>query len=296
MLKKRVAVISSQVGWHTQRLLAAFTTRHCEASVFDLSECEFFVTQGKQAIVLPGFEDNLPDAVFVRCIPNGSFEQVTFYLDILHSLQASGVVVYNHACAIERTVDKAMTTFLLRQAGLPTPQTWVSANRQRVAEIINQQLANDKALVIKPLFGSQGKDLQLINSDHAEPYLAEDSVYYLQEFVNGETTAGHWHDWRLFVIGGRVVAAIKRNNDHWINNVAQGSQCEAAEPAQELVRYAEQAVSVIGAFYAGVDLICDKSGKTWVIEVNSIPAWQGLQSVNEIDIAKVLVDDLLAQL
>lgn len=71
---------------------------------------------------IPGFDGGLPDGVFVRAISAGTLEQITFRLGILHALRESGVRVWNDARAIERCVDKSMTTFLLDKAGVPTPK------------------------------------------------------------------------------------------------------------------------------------------------------------------------------
>ena len=76
-------------------------------------------------VVVPGFDRRMPDGVFVRGVPGGSLDEVVFYLDVLHALQSLGVPVYNDARAIERTVDKGMTSFLLRQARVATPPAWI---------------------------------------------------------------------------------------------------------------------------------------------------------------------------
>src|SRR5450759_2744190 len=103
---------------------------------------------------LPGFGPGVPDAVFVRTLSGGSFEAVTLRLGILHALSEIGIPVWNKARAIERCVDKSMTSFLLARAGLPTPETWTTESREQAAEIVRGEGA---PLVLKPLFGSQGR-------------------------------------------------------------------------------------------------------------------------------------------
>jgi len=66
---------------------------------------------------IPGFESSLPDAVFVRGVPGGSLQEVVFYLDILHILKTLGIPVYNNGVAIERSVDKGMTSFFTQECG-----------------------------------------------------------------------------------------------------------------------------------------------------------------------------------
>jgi RimK family alpha-L-glutamate ligase len=233
--------------------------------------------------------------VFVRGIPGGSLEQVTFYLDVLHALQMLGAPVYNDGRAIERTVDKGMTSFLLRQAGIPTPPTWVTNSRDEALAIAARELAHGHLVVSKPLFGSQGEGLQRYAHPEDLKNLAESNgIYYLQRFVNcGDQPS---HDWRVFVINGETVAAMRRCGVTWLNNVAQGARCEAARLDDLLLcRLSEDAVRSVGMAYAGVDIIRDAQGRYTVIEINSVPAWKGLQSVSDVVIADLLADDFLSQ-
>ncbi|HAF01687.1 MAG TPA: alpha-L-glutamate ligase, partial [Methylophilaceae bacterium] len=80
----------------------------------------------------------------------------------------------------------------------------------------------------------------------------------------------------------------------WLHNVAQGAKCQRVAD-QEICDLAIQAASAVGIDYCGVDIIRDQHGKLWVLEVNSIPAWRGLQSVCDENIAQILVDDLLSK-
>ena len=81
------------------------------------------------------------------------------------------------------------------------------------------------------------------------------------------------------MIGGSAVAAMTRRGPGWVHNVAQGARCEAVPPGGDLGELAERAARAIGLDYAGVDLMRGRDGAPVVIEVNGIPAWQGLQSV-----------------
>ena len=117
-------------------------------------------------------------------------------------------------------------------------------------------------------------------------------VFYLQQFVESGTQN---HDFRVFVINNHAVAAMRRSGNGWLNNVAQGAHCEEAKDT-DILALAEQAARALDINYCGVDIIRDKAGKLWVLEVNSIPAWKGLQSVTKNKINQLLVDDLLSNL
>jgi len=290
----RVAILTDDPGWHGRRLARALAALGVEAAFASLSDCRVDLEANRWGIVVPGFEQHLPDGVLVREIAKGSFEQVTLRLGLLHALAEWGVPVYNSARAIERTVDKSMTSMLLRKAGVPTPATWATERLADARATLMRETARGHRLVLKPLFGSQGKGLRLLAAGDELPAGAEyNDVYYLQRFVESE--AGDARDYRLFVVAGEAIAAMVRRGTSWVHNVAQGGRCEVTPLDPELVRLAECAVSAIGMDYAGVDLMRGRDGEPVVIEINGIPAWRGLQSVTELDIAGHLAQDLVAR-
>ena len=87
---------------------------------------------------------------------------------------------------------------------------------------------------------------------------------------------------------------MERISNHWITNRARGGKCLSAVLTPEIRELAEAACRSIGMAYAGVDIIRDAQGNYLVLEVNSVPAWRGLQSVIEKDISQMLADDLLS--
>ena len=157
----QIAIFTDDPGWHGRKLRHAFASRGYSSTYVSLTECKLIVDPGRLPIFIPGFENALPDAVFVRGVPGGSLEEVVFYLDILHALKAMGIPVYNDGRAIEFSVDKGMTSFLLQNAGLPTPATWIVRDRGEALSIAEGELKQGHRLVTKPLFGSQGEGLRL---------------------------------------------------------------------------------------------------------------------------------------
>ncbi len=285
----RIALFTDDPGWHGERLARAFARRGYQARPVALADCRVDLEAG--GVVIPGFEDGLPDAAFVRGVSGGSLEQVVLRLDFLHVLPALGVPVYNPARAIEKSVDKAMTSLLLKLAGVPTPATWAMESEAQARSLLMGECARGQELVLKPLFGSQGKGLRRLASPaDLPPAEACQGVYYLQRYVG---PAAGWEDYRVLVVGGAARAAMTRRGATWINNVAQGAACAPAPGDPELGRLAEAATRALDMDYAGVDLMRDRSGRLTVLEVNSIPAWRGLQSVTRADIAGLLADDLI---
>lgn len=292
----QIAIVSDAPGWHGASLRRAFQARRAEVRAISLRACRLDLVRGRHGLFIPGFEKRLPDGVFVRGISAGTLEQVVLRLDVLHAARELGVPVYNDARAIERTVDKGMTSFLLGRAGLPTPPTCVTESPARARAFLLRETAAGHDVVVKPLFGSQGVGLRRLQEGSDIPEASEcNGVWYFQRYV--ETGAGGqgWHDWRVFVIAGRAVAAMVRRGTSWVNNVARGGRCEAAPLDHDLQRLATRACAAVGADYAGVDLIRGRDGQLQVLEVNGVPAWKGLQSVTRIDIAERLVEDFLAR-
>ena len=289
----KTVIFTDIAGWHGAQLKQAFAARNVEAVFVSLQDCVIDLSAEKPSINIPHFAkdkiNSLPKAVFVRGVAGGTLQQIITRLNILHMLKAMGVNIYNDGKAIERTVDKAMTSFLLQQFGVATPQTWVCESRKQAHDIVEK----NAQLVIKPLFGSQGAGVRLIEKMPLPMDAFVDGVFYMQQFI--ETT----HDYRVFVVNNQVVAAMKRTGETWLHNVAQGAKCEnildkSAE--HDVLATALQAALVLDIAYCGVDVIKDKNGKIFVLEVNSIPAWRGLQSVTETNIAQALVDDFLSQI
>lgn len=293
---QRIPVFTDDPGWHGEQLQAAFALRGYKAVFASLRDGHFSLQPGTSGVSIPGF-DELPQGVFVRGVPGGTLQQVITRLDILHALKMLGVAVYNDGRAIERTVDKAMTSFLLHLHDVPTPLTWVCESREHAQGILLRETMAGKYLVIKPLFGSQGIGVRRLEAGMPFPVPMEehvDGVYYLQGYV--DSGEGAWHDYRVFVINGQVCAAMVRHGNQWVNNVAQGGLCELLVPDPDVTGLALAAARAVEIDYCGVDIIRDRAGRLYVLEVNSIPAWRGLQKVAGLNIAQALVDDFLGKL
>ena len=288
-----IAIFTDDPGWHGKQLKQAFASLGFQSAFVSLSECCFHLSnQHALPISIPQFEKTLPLAAFVRGVPGGSLEEVTLYLDFLHGLKILGIPVYNDAHAIERSVDKAMTSFLLHHAKLPTPKTWVLRSRTDALNLARDELAAGNLLISKPLFGSQGEGIRRIEKLTDIPWMTSShGVYYLQRFI--ACTGEGFSDYRVFVINGQAIATMRRRGKSWLNNVAKGASCERVALNLEMNELAINATKLLKMDYAGVDIIEDCHGKLNVIEVNSVPAWKGLESVFDGNIAQLLAQDLI---
>jgi RimK family alpha-L-glutamate ligase len=291
---KKIAIITDDPGWHGNQLSQSLATHGFGCNYVSLTDC-LICTRYDQGLLLPGFEKALPIGVFVRGIPGGTLEQVIFRLDVLHALQDLGICIYNEPRAIERTVDKPLTTLLLNRLGLPSPTTWICESAEQARTILDEETRDNKRLVLKPLFGSQGIGIHLLDSVsdlvHDDKFAG---VYYLQSYV--ERPNDSWFDIRVFVIDGKACTAMLRKGNTWITNRAQGATCEVLRIDPDMRELAEKAVRILDIDYAGVDLVPDIDGNLQIIEVNSIPAWFGLQKVTDFNIASCLIDSFVSKL
>jgi tetrahydromethanopterin:alpha-L-glutamate ligase len=287
----RVLIASESSDERSKGLAARLSRRGAVVTVAPLAGIGFD-TGSATGLAIPRFDGRLPDAVIVRSISAGSFEAVTRRLGVLHALGRLGVAVWNSAQAIERCVDKSTTTFLLKNAGLPTPATFAVEGLAAAEEIARRELALTP-LVLKPLFGAQGRGIRLIRALADLPPADEvDDVFYLQHYV---ARAGPpFRDFRVFVCAGEAVAMMSRRGEDWITNVNRGAAPEPVFGGEaELARLAIAATAAVGADFAGVDIVPAADGSLFVLEVNSMPAWSGLQSVVAVNIADAIADALL---
>jgi ribosomal protein S6--L-glutamate ligase len=277
----RIALLSGGTGWHVQDLARAAAALGHATDILDFRR----LAAGAPC---PGHEPLAGyDAALVRTMPAGSLEQVVFRMDLLHAAAAAGVTVLNPPRAVEACVDKYLTNVRLLAAGLPVPET-VACQRADDALTAFDNLGGD--VVVKPLFGAEGRGMVRVT----DPELAwrtfhaieqTGGVIYLQRFVRHPG----W-DLRAFVIGGKVIATMKRTaRGDWRTNVAQGGMADRTELTLHERKLAVQAAEAVGAAVAGVDLLPGPDGEWYVIEVNAVPGWRALATATGQDIAKAVV-------
>lgn len=284
----RIVTLAARPGWHTEELERAARERGHQHHLCRYEDLTALLGAGSSLRAGAVALDDA-DAVIARIIPSGTLEQIIFRMDALHRLSERGVRVVNTARAIERSVDKFWTSALLQQAGLPTPETVVTESMEEALCAFRRM----GDAIVKPLFGSMGLGLVRVSDEdtawrvcHAVEQIG--GVIYLQRFV---PHAGR--DVRAFVIGGSVFGAIARTADDWRTNVSRGAHATPLDLPPEWADLAVRAAAAIGAEYAGVDLLPGDDGCTFVLEVNGIPGWEGLQQATGLDVAGAIVAQLL---
>jgi len=289
----QVVILNAGSGWHTDDLCRALAERGHTGRVLPYDRLVARLGTGRGVVrgLSNGSNEILDaDAVLARIIPSGSLEQTIYRVDALHWIERRGVPVLNPARAIERSVDKFYTTALLQEAGLPTPETVVC---ESAADAMSAVLAMGD-VVIKPIFGSMGHGIVRVN-DPDVAFRAVRALEQLRTVFYVQRAVDHGgKDVRVFVVGGRVVGAIERQapEGHWRTNVSLGGAARPLDLPLAWERLALDAAAVIGADYAGVDLLPSRDGAIFVLEVNGIPGWRGLKQATGIDVAASIVDHL----
>ncbi len=225
------------------------------------------------------------DALIIRPIGRGSLEEIIYRMDLLHRLERLGMLVVNPAFSIERSVDKYHTLALFEEQGLPVPRTVVTESLEEALKGFHD-LGGD--VVIKPLFGSRGiGSTRVTDPDVAErlfrAIIFYHGVLYLQEFLpHGDS------DVRVFLVGDKIVAAMRRVSANWKTNISLGAKPVALSLSRDLEKLAFEAAETLGCKVAGVDLLETSKGPV-IIELNSQPGWRGLQTVASVNIAEEMV-------
>jgi RimK family alpha-L-glutamate ligase len=290
----RVVILSASCGWQTDELCRALRDRGHDGAVrpYEGLVARIGGGPGSPAALASGRTSILDaDAVLARIVPGGSLEQIIYRVDALHWIEDRGIPVMNTPRALERCIDKFYTSALLHEAGLPTPETVVCEDADAALAAI-QRMGD---VIIKPIFGSLGHGMIRVSDPDlayrvVKPLEQMRAVFYVQRAI-----AHGGSDVRAFVVGGRVLGAIERRApcNEWRTNVSRGGAARAVDLPPAWAELARRAAAVVGADYAGVDLLQADEGGAFVIEVNGIPGWKGLQQATGIDVAGALVDHLM---
>jgi len=279
----QIGVFGNHDSWYVSELCRVGNAR--DHQVHPLLFDQFIVSIETSGIGIHCGEIDLKtlDAVFVRTMPPGTLEQVVARMDMLAGLEAAGVRVINPPRALECAVDKYLTTQRLAAAGMPVPATIVCESAEAALAAF-ENLGRD--VVVKPLFGAEGRGIMRVS----DPELALrafrtlerlGAVLYLQKFVSGPG-----FDIRVLLLDGQLVGSMKRipKAGDFRANISQQGTGILHVPTDRELQLAQQAASLTGTLFAGVDLMYNSDLQPLLIEVNAVPGWRGLQRTCEMDV------------
>ncbi len=287
----RTLILTEKEGWHYQQLKTSLEKRKHKVSSACLTDISLSIEKNNTYILINNEPLKYINNVIVRFVPGGTLEEIVFYLNILKILQSQGIKVINTATSIENTVDKLYTSHLLNKNNIPTPMTYIFRGVDNAKNFLDSNIPSN-GLVYKPLFGSQGDNIRLIKKPSDITKLDNRSnIYYFQEYL--ENTINH--DYRVLIFNMKNSLKyfyMTRYGDTFINNYSKGGSCIKENIDPSIINLAIQSSRLLNIDLCGVDIMKYKN-KYYVIEANSIPAWRGLQDVEEENISEYFANLLM---
>jgi ribosomal protein S6--L-glutamate ligase len=277
--------------YSTQSLVKAGKARGHEVRVIDPLRCYMIIVSQRPTIHYKGEEITGVDAVIPRIGAS-----VTYYgTAALRQFEMMGVYSVNESVAITRSRDKLRSLQLLARKGIGLPVTGFAHSTQYTDDLIS--MVGGAPLVIKLLEGTQGIGVVLAETDTASSSVIEafrglKVQILVQEFIKEAKGA----DIRCFVVGGKVVAAMKRQGKagEFRSNLHRGGTSSLARLTPEERSTAVRAAKIMGLNVAGVDLLRANHGPV-VMEVNSSPGLEGIEKATGTDVAGMIYQFIEAQ-
>ncbi|AFZ53130.1 30S ribosomal protein S6--L-glutamate ligase [Cyanobacterium aponinum UTEX 3222] len=283
----KIAILSQDSSlYSTRRLRDAGEKRGHEIKVVNYLRCYMNITSHKPSVVYGGKELENFDAIIPRIGASRTF----YGCAVVRQFEVMGVFSANESQAISRSRDKLRCVQILAREGIGLPVTGFAHDTEDIDGLI--ETVGGAPLVIKLLEGTQGIGVVL-----AETYQAAKSVIQafrglnanilVQEFIREAGGA----DIRCFVIGNKVVAAMKRQGaeGEFRSNLHRGGKAEKIKLTPEERSTAIRSAKAMGLRIAGVDLLRSNHGPV-VMEVNSSPGLEGIEKATNIDIADKIIE------
>lgn len=283
----KIAVLSRNKNlYSTRRLIEAAQARGHEVQVFDALRCYMNITSMRPSIHYKGVELKGFDAVIPRIGAS-----ITFYgTAVLRQFEMLGVYPLNESVAVTRSRDKLRSLQLLARKGIGLPVTGFAHSPDDVQDMLN--MVGGAPAVIKLLEGTQGIGVVLAETKKAaesviEAFMGLKANILIQEFIKEAGGA----DIRCLVVGGKVVAAMKRQGKEgeFRSNLHRGGSAAVVRLTPEERSTAARAASIMGLNVCGVDILRSNHGPV-VMEVNSSPGLEGIETSTQKDVAGMIIE------
>ena len=282
-----IAILSRTPSlYSTSRLKEAGEQRGHEIRIIDHMRCYMDITTQTPKMLYQGEPMDKPDAVIPRIGASKTF----YGTAVVRQLEVMGAFVANDSQAISRSRDKLRSLQILSKQGLGLPVTGFAHSTKDIDGLI--EIVGGAPLVIKLLEGTQGIGVVLAETRSAaksviEAFRGLDANILVQEFIK---EAGG-SDIRCFVVGDKVVAAMKRQGapGEFRSNVHRGGSTSVVKLSAEERRTALKAAKAMGLVVAGVDLLRSERGPL-IMEVNSSPGLEGIEKATELDVAGTIIE------
>ncbi len=289
----KLAVLSREPSnYSSQRMVEAAEKRGHEIRIVDTLRCYMSIVAHRPSIHYMGEPLEDMDAIIPRI---GS--SITFYgTAVVRQFEMMGTHTLNSSLSISRSRDKLRSMQMLARKGIGLPITGFAHSPDEVPDLI--QMVGGAPLVVKLLEGTQGIGVVLCETRQAaesviEAFLGLDTNILVQEYIKEAGGA----DLRCFVIGDKVVAAIKRQAapGEFRSNLHRGGSAAVVKITPEERKTAVRAAKIMGLQVAGVDILRSNHGPV-VMEVNSSPGLEGIEMATGKDVAGMIIDHLVKEM
>lgn len=281
----KIAVLSRNENlYSTRRLVEAGQQRGHDVDVIDTLHCYMDITKSRPTVRYKGEELPYYDAVIPRIGAS-----VTFYgTSVVRQFEMMGTFCVNESVAISRSRDKLRSLQLLSRKGVGLPRTGFASKPDNIKDLIKN--VGGAPLVIKLLEGTQGIGVVLADTNKnaesiIEAFMGLKANILVQEFIKEAGGA----DIRCLIVGGKVVAAMKRQGaeGEFRSNLHRGGSASLIKLTKEERATAVNAAKVMGLNVCGVDILKSNNGPV-VMEVNSSPGLEGIEVATGKDVAGLI--------
>lgn len=281
----KIAILSrNKKLYSTRRLQEAGRALGHEVDVIDTMHCYMDITSNRPVVRLKGQELPQYDAVIPRIGASVSF----YGTAVVRQFEMTGSFCVNESVAISRSRDKLRSMQLLSRKGVGLPRTGFAHSPDNIKDLIKN--VGGAPVVIKLLEGTQGIGVVLAETAKAaesvvEAFMGLKANILIQEFIKEAGGA----DIRCFVVGDKVVAAMKRQGaeGEFRSNLHRGGSAVLVKLTPEERATAVQAAKIMGLNVCGVDLLRSSRGPV-VMEVNSSPGLEGIETATKKDVASMI--------
>lgn len=282
----RVAILSKGPGnVSTKRLKAELVKRGHEARVINYAKCYMTIQSNHPVVSYEGEEVKDIDVI----IPRIAAGLTKYGTAVCRQFEMQGVFTTASSIAINRSRDKLRAMQILARAGVGIPKTVFSRETTEVEEVIEQ--AGGTPLIIKVARGTHGNGVVLAETKKAaqavmQAFYVEGVNFLVQEYIAESIGT----DIRAFVVGGKVIASMRRQSldDDFRSNMHQGGEAKAIKLTDDERKTAQKAARAMGLPICGVDMLRSDRGPL-VLEVNSSPGF-AIEQITGHDIASQIVD------
>ena len=277
--------------YSTRRLKEAGEARGHQVDIIDTLHCYMDITRSRPTVRYHGAELPYYDAVIPRIGAS-----ITFYgTAVVRQFEMMGTFCVNESVAISRSRDKLRSLQLLSRKDVGLPRTGFASKPDNIKDLIKN--VGGAPVVIKLLEGTQGIGVVLADTNKAaesiiEAFMGLKANILVQEFI--EEAGGA--DIRCLVVGGKVVAAMKRQGaeGEFRSNLHRGGSATLVRLSKEERATAVNAAKVMGLNVCGVDILQSKNGPV-VMEVNSSPGLEGIETATNKDVAGMVMEFIEAK-